>query len=128
LFLKVSILIIKNEKMKKTNLLTVATLCLALGFTSCSKDEGSVPAELCADCHIALPDKSETVWEILDSSGEHIEFCGQELTDIESSSAVRVVTDILISDGGDTLFPGEYGPGSANSLYEIHCGEEDEDH
>ena len=37
--------------MKKTNLLTVATLCLALGFTSCSKDEGSVPAELCADCH-----------------------------------------------------------------------------
>ena len=116
--------------MKKTNLLTVATLCLALGFTSCSKDEGSLPAELCAECHIALPDndKSETVWEILDSSGEHIEFCGQELTDIESSSAVRVVTDTLYSDAGDILLPGEYGPGSANPGYEIHCGEEDEDH
>ena len=115
--------------MKKTNLLTVATLCLALGFTSCSKDEGSVPADLCAECHIALTDKSETVWEILDSSGEHIEFCGQELTDIESSSAVRVVTDTLVSEDGTTiLLPGEYGPGSANSQYQIHCGEEDEDH
>ena len=112
--------------MKKTNLLTVATLCLALGFTSCSKDEGSVPAELCAECHIALPDKSETVWEILDSSGEHIEFCGQDLDDAEN--ILRVVTDTLYSDAGDTLLPGEYGPGSANPLYQIHCGEEDEDH
>ena len=112
--------------MKKTNLLTVATLCLALGFTSCSKDEGSVPAELCAECHIALPDKSETVWEILDSSGEHIEFSGQDLADAEEN--FQVVTDTLYSDAGDTLFPGNYGPGSANSQYEIHCGEEDEDH
>ena len=112
--------------MKKTNLLTVATLCLALGFTSCSKDEGSLPAELCAECHIALPDKSETVWEILDASGEHIEFCGQDLVDAEANS--RVVTDTLYSETGDTLLPGEYGPGSANSQYEIHCGEEDEDH
>ena len=112
--------------MKKTNLLTLAVLSSVLVFTSCSKDDDST--ELCAECHIALPDKSETVWEILDSSGEHIEFCGQELTDIESSSAVRVVTDTLYSDAGDTLFPGEYGPGSANSQYEIHCGEEHEDH
>ena len=113
--------------MKKTNLLTVATLCLALGFTSCSKDEGSVPAELCAECHIALTDKSETVWEILDSSGEHIEFCGQDLADAEANS--REVTDTLYAEGtGDTLLPGFYGPGSANSQYQIHCGEEDEDH
>ena len=112
--------------MKKRNLLTLAVLSSVLVFTSCSKDDDS--AEICAECHIALPDKSETVWEILDSSGEHIEFCGQELTDIESSSAVRVVTDTLYSDAGDTLFPGEYGPGSANSQYEIHCGEEHEDH
>ena len=113
--------------MKKTNLLTVATLCLALGFTSCSKDEGSVPAELCLECHIALPDKSETLWEITDSSGEHIEFCGQELTDIESASAVYEVTDTLYSDAGDTLLPGQYGPASDNPEYEIHCGEEHED-
>ena len=109
--------------MKKTNLLTLAVLSSVLVFTSCSKDTA---AELCADCHIALPDKSETVWEILDSSGEHIEFCGQDLADAEEN--FQVVTDTLYSDAGDTLFPGNYGPGSANSQYEIHCGEEDEDH
>ena len=108
--------------MKKTNLLTLAVLSSVLVFTSCSKDDA---AELCAECHIALPDndKSETVWEILDSSGEHIEFCGQDLADAEE---IQVVTDTLYSDAGDTLLPGEYGPGSDNSQYEIHCGEEDE--
>ena len=111
--------------MKKTNLLTLAVLSSVLVFTSCSKDDDT--AELCAECHIALPDKSETVWEILDASGEHIEFCGQELIDIESSSGVRVVTDTLYSDAGDILLPGEYGPGSANSQYQIHCGEEHEE-
>lgn len=104
--------------MKKTNLLTLAVLSSVLVFTSCSKDDA---AELCAECHIALPDKSETVWEILDSSGEHIEFCGQDLADAEE---IQVVTDTLYSDAGDILLPGEYGPGSANSQYEIHCGEE----
>ena len=113
--------------MKKTNLLTLAVLSSLLVFTSCSKDDDT--AELCAECHIALPDKSETVWEILDASGKHIEFCGQSLTDIESSSAVHVVSDTLLSEDETTiLLPGEYGPGSANSQYEIHCGEEDEDH
>ena len=113
--------------MKKTNLLTLAVLSSVLVFTSCSKDDDT--AELCAECHIALPDKSETVWEILDASGEHIEFCGQALTDIESSSAVHVVSDTLLSEDETTiLLPGEYGPGSANSQYEIHCGEEHEDH
>ena len=110
--------------MKKTNLLTLAVLSSLLVFTSCSKDDDT--AELCAECHIALPDKSETVWEILDASGEHIEFCGQDLVDAEANS--RVVTDTLYSDAGDILLPGEYGPGSVNSQYEIHCGEEHEDH
>ena len=110
--------------MKKTNLLTLAVLSSVLVFTSCSKDNA---AELCEECHIALPDKSETLWEIFDADGEHILFCGQELADMESTSAVRVVLDTLYSDAGDTLFPGEYGPGSANSQYQIHCGEEDVD-
>ena len=110
--------------MKKTNLLTLAVLSSVLVFTSCSKDNDSAPE--CAECHIALPDKSETVWEILDDSGEHIKFCGQDLVDAEANS--REVTDTLYSDAGDTLLPGEYGPGSANPQYEIHCGEEDEDH
>jgi hypothetical protein len=106
--------------MKKTNLLTLAVLSSVLVFTSCSKDKDTAPD--CADCHIALPDKSETVWEILDSSGEHIEFCGQYLADAEEN--FQVVTDTLYSDAGDTLFPGNYGPGSANPQYQIHCGEE----
>ena len=111
--------------MKKKNLLTLAVLSSVLVFTSCSKDDDT--AELCAECHIALPDKSETVWEILDSSGEHIEFCGQDLADAEANS--REVTDTLYAVGTrDTLLPGFYGPGSANSQYQIHCGEEDEDH
>ena len=109
--------------MTKKNLLTLAVLSSVLVFTSCSKDDDT--AELCAECHIALPDKSETVWEILDASGEHIVFCGQDLVDAEANS--RVVTDTLYSDAGDILLPGEYGPGSANSQYEIHCGEEHED-
>ena len=108
--------------MKKTNLLTLAVLSSVLVFTSCSKDDDP---ELCAECHIALPDKSETVWEILDSSGEHIRFCGQDLADAEEN--FRVVTDTLYSDAGDTLLPGNYGPGSENSQYQIHCGEEHED-
>ena len=57
--------------------------------------------------------KSETVWEILDSSGDHIEFCGEALDDAENT--FRILTDTLYSEDGDTLFPGEYGPGSANS-------------
>ena len=109
--------------MTKKNLLTLAVLSSVLVFTSCSKDDDT--AELCAECHIALTDKSETVWEILDASGEHIVFCGQDLVDAEANS--RVVTDTLYSDAGDILLPGEYGPGSANSQYEIHCGEEHED-
>ena len=89
-------------------------------------DDGFCEYLECAECHIALPDNSETVWEILDSSGEHIEFCGQDLADAEEN--FQVVTDTLYSDAGDTLFPGNYGPGSDNPEYEIHCGEEDEDH
>ena len=110
--------------MKKTNLLTLAVLSSVLVFTSCSKDDDSAPE--CAECHIALPDKSEIHWELFDSSGEHIEFCGQDLADAEENS--YEVTDTLYAEGtGDTLLPGIYGPGSANSQYEIHCGEEDED-
>ena len=109
--------------MKKNNLLTLALLSSVLVFTSCSKDD---EADLCAECHIALPDKSETIWEILDSSGNRIKFCGDDLADAEEN--FQVVTDTLYSAAGDTLFPGEYGPGSANSQYEIHCGEEHEDH
>jgi len=109
--------------MKRTNLLTLAVLSSVLVLTSCSKDD---TAELCAECHIALPDKSETVWEIVDASGKHIVFCGQDLVDAEENS--REVADTLYSEAGDTLLPGVYGPGSANSQYEIHCGEEHEDH
>ena len=39
------------------------------------------------------------------------------------------VTDTLYSSDGIPLPPGEYGPGSANSQYEIHCEDHgDHDH
>ena len=117
--------------MKKTNLLTLGALCLVLAFTSCSKSDNAA-VEVCHECHIALPDKNETAWDLVDADGEHIEFCDQALTDIESANAVYTVLDTLYADGtGDTLLPGEYGPGSANSQYEIHCedhGDHDDDH
>jgi len=102
-------------------------LSLVVIMTSCSKEENQ--NELCHECHIALPDKSETAWDITNSSGGE-EFCGQELVDAESTSYVYTVTDTLYSSDGVPLLPGEYGPGSANSQYEIHCEEhgEHDDH
>ena len=112
--------------MKRTNLLTLAVLSSVLVFTSCSKDDDT--AELCAECHIALPDKSETIWDIASPSGDE-DFCGDELTEVEASDATYNVADTLYADGtGEILLPGVYGPGSANSQYEIHCGEEHDDH
>tara|TARA_B100001758_G_C18247662_1_gene524044 strand:+ start:130 stop:483 length:354 start_codon:yes stop_codon:yes gene_type:complete len=114
--------------MKKVNYFLSMTVLMSFVFmTSCSKDDDH--DELCHECHIALPDKSETAWDITNLSGGE-EFCGQELTDAESSSYVYTVTDTLYSSDGIPLPPGEYGPGSANSDYEIHCEEhgEHDDH
>ena len=112
--------------MKKVNYLVMGVVFLAISsMTSCSKDDD---AELCHECHIALPDKSEIQWEILNASGGE-DFCEDELTDAESSSYVYTVTDTLYSSDGIPLPPGEYGPGSANSQYEIHCEDHgDHDH
>ena len=111
--------------MKKSNyFLSAIVLIAVVTMTSCSKDDD----ELCHECHIALPDKSETQWDITNAAGGE-EFCGQELTDAESSSYVYTVTDTLFSGDGTPLPPGDYGPGSANSQYEIHCEEHgDHDH
>ena len=107
-FFKLSILIIKNKKMKKTNLLTAATLCLALAFTSCSKSD----SEECHPCHIA-----ETV------NGSEIEFdlnggalfCGNEISNVESNGFT--VSDTLYSESGDILLPGFYAADV------VHCEE-----
>ena len=102
-------------------------VCLASVFalmSSCSKD-----GEDCHECHIALEnaDGSETMWHIESPSGEE-EFCGDELENAESSSYIYTVTDTLYCEEmGCILPPGEYGPGSTNSEYEIHC-EEHGDH
>ena len=111
--------------MKKVNYLLTAIAFLGITtMTSCSKDD----AEVCHECHIALPDKSETAWDITNSSGGE-DFCGQELEDAESSNYVYTVTDTLFSSDGVPLPPGEYGPGSANSQYEVHCEDHgDHDH
>ena len=107
-------------------------VCLASVFalmSSCSKDDG----EECHACHLALQDANsndpndETVWHIDPPSGGE-EFCGDELEDMEEfasgDSWVYTVTDTLYSECEGmpcVLPPGEYGPGSANSDYEIHC-------
>lgn len=113
--------------MKKVNYLVMGVAFLAItSMTSCSKDDDS--AELCHECHIALPDKSETAWDITNASGGE-DFCGQELVDVESSDHVYTVTDTLYSSDGIPLPPGEYGPGSDNPQYEIHCEDHgDHDH
>ena len=109
---------------KRKYFLSAIVLIAVVTMTSCSKDDD----EVCHECHIALPDKSETAWDITNAAGGE-EFCGQELTDAESSSYVYTVTDTLFSSDGIPLPPGEYGPGSANSQYEIHCEEHgDHDH
>ena len=108
---------------KRKYFLSAIVLIAVVTMTSCSKDDD----EVCHECHIALPDKSETAWDITNAAGGE-EFCGQELTDAESSSYVYTVTDTLFSSDGIPLPPGEYGPGSANSQYEIHCEEHGDDH
>lgn len=102
---------------------TDSTSCIL----SIEKNDGN--EEPCAECLIALATADgETQWEILNASGG-TDFCGQELVDVESSSYVYTVTDTLYSSDGIPLPPGEYGPGSTNPQYEIHCEDHgDHDH
>ena len=105
--------------MKKT-ILILGVVFLFACISSCSKD-----GEDCHECHIALENAngSESMWHIESPSGGE-EFCGQELENAESSSYVYTVTDTLYCEEmGCILLPGEYGPGSTNSEYEIHCEE-----
>ena len=110
--------------MKKLYLLFgVFALCGIFLFSSCEDDHDHETE--CSACHIALPDANggEMIWDITNSSGSD-QFCGDELEDAESSSYSYSVTDTLYSDDGNIpLLPGEYGPGSSNSSYEIHCEE-----
>tara|TARA_B110000196_G_C20524902_1_gene377214 strand:+ start:189 stop:515 length:327 start_codon:yes stop_codon:yes gene_type:complete len=108
--------------MKKMNLFTSATLCMALAFTSCSKSDSG---DDCHECHIALEnqDGTETMWEITNSSGGE-DFCANDLTTVEDPSYMHTVTDTLTSSDGLVLVPGEYG---VSNGYEIHC-EEHADH
>jgi len=113
IFFGISILIIKNKKMKKTNLLTAATLCLALGFTSCSKDNDIE----CHPCHIAkdaVPG-DEIEFELNDG----IDFCGDDLEEAEANGYQLV--DTLYSESGDTLLPGFYAADVVHC--EEHAGE-----
>ena len=108
----------------KTNFLKIFfAASLILLVSSCSKDSDNHTD--CHECHIAFvyPDGSEDAWEITAPGGGD-EFCGDDLEDAESSSYVYVVDNILVNEHGDTLLPGNYGAGSENPQYEVHC----EDH
>jgi hypothetical protein len=115
IFFGISILIIKNKKMKKTNLLTAATLCLALGFTSCSKSD-SID---CHECHIAYEGSNvegEVEVPILAPDGSD-DFCGSALEAVEAPGYTHTIEETII--GMDTIPAGTYS--------EIHC-EEHADH
>ena len=88
--------------MKKTNLLTAATLCIALGFTSCSKDSD------CHECHIAYMNSAQEEVEV-----EIGEFCGSELEDVEAPGYTHTIEETII--GLDTVPAGTYS--------DIHCEE-----
>ena len=108
----------------KTNFLKIFfAASLILLVSSCSKDSDNHTD--CHECHIALvyTDGSEDAWEITAPGGGD-EFCGDDLEDAESDSYIYVVSDTLINDDGVILPPGNYGKGSENSDYEVHC----EDH
>ena len=111
----------------KTNFLKIFfAASLILLVSSCSKDSDDHNDHTdCHECHIAFvyPDGSEDAWEITAPGGGD-EFCGDDLEDAESTSYVYVVSNILVNDDGDTLLPGNYGAGSENPQYEVHC----EDH
>ena len=95
--------------MKKTNLLTASTLCIAIAFTSCSKSE----TVDCHECHIAWMNAAQVEVEV-----EIGEFCGNELEDVESNG-YTLSEDVIL--GTDTIAAGSY-PAS-----DVHC-EEHADH
>ena len=95
--------------MKKRNLLIAGTLCIALAFTSCSKDEKVE----CHECHIAFDGPNGEI-EV-----EIGEFCGTALEDVEAPGYSYDLTEDYISADGDTVPAGAYS--------EIHC-EEHADH
>ena len=104
--------------MKKTNLLTLAVLCVAFAFTSCSKSDDS--AVECHECHIAfISDGVEVEVPILNDGEE--DFCGTELEAAEAPGFTVTIPETII--GNDTVPAGTYGDGNM----EIHC-EEHHDH
>ena len=81
---------------------------LALFLFSCSDDD-------CHECHIAYrvtPDAEEVEVEI----GE---FCGAELTDVESNGYTLATEQVV---GNDTIPAGDY------AASDIHCEEHHDDH
>ena len=131
--------------MKKTNLLTAAILCMAIGFTSCSDSHVD---DLCSGCHLEatiiemhfegdydangdsiFEEHAEIeIWDIENPSGGS-DFCGDDLLNAEAPDNVVTITEPLIGDFyGEILPAGEYGPG-VDTIYLIHCEEHaDDDH
>ncbi len=96
--------------MKKTNLLTAATLCMAIAFTSCSKSD-SVE---CHECHIAFDGPNGEIEVPINNAAGGEEFCGAELEEVEGPDFSYTLTEDYI-DGEDTIPAGTYT--------EIHCEE-----
>lgn len=68
------------------------------------------------------------IWEITNSTGG-VEFCGDDLLNVEAPDYVHTITEPLIGEfHGATLPAGSYGPG-VDSIYVVHCEDHpDDDH
>ena len=102
--------------MKKTNLLTAATLCLAIRLLHLVQNLKSVD---CHECHIAYEGSNvegEVEVPILAPDGSD-DFCGSALEAVEAPGYTHTIEETII--GMDTIPAGTYS--------EIHC-EEHADH
>jgi hypothetical protein len=106
----VSVLINKNKKMKKTNLLTLAVLSSLLVFTSCSKDDDH--SADCHECHVAYDNNGAEIEVAILAADGGDDFCGTELENVEAPGYTHEIPETIV--GMDTVPAGSY---------EVHCEE-----
>ena len=134
--LRVSVLTFNKLKMKKLNLLTLALIGGIVFWSSCSKSSDSHNDHGCHECHIAMDNPNYVdsipstgpdhfVWHLIDfTTGEEIEFCGDDLELMEGSNwsfTIPAGHFLLEETTGDTLHAGTYN--AATGGYESHCHE-----
>ena len=98
--------------MKKTNLLTVTVISLALGFSSCSKDD----TVDCHECHVAYDGPNGEIEVEISAADGGEDFCGTELETVEAPGYTYAIPQTIV--GMDTVPAGSYA---------VHCEEHADD-